>query len=60
MEWIQNHLVEIGVIYLLVLNFLKGLRDALDKTPQTDDNWFERIVTALGKTAQYVTFGKRP
>lgn len=57
---IQNHWVEIGVFYLLVLNFLKGLRDAIDKTPLTDDNWFERLVSIMVKLSAYITVGKRP
>ena len=60
MEWLQAHWAEVGVVYLLVLNLLKGLRDAFDKTPATDDNWFERLVTAMAKASQYFVFGKRP
>lgn len=47
---------------LLILIFantlLKGVRDAIDSTPDTDDNFFERGVTILGKVLGYLV-GKR-
>lgn len=46
-------------IYLVTVKFLQGVRDAVDKTPLTDDNWFERTVTILGKTIGYLG-GVRP
>ena len=58
MEWIQANWVQIGVVALSLHTFLKALRDALDKTPETDDNAFEKIVTILGKFISYL-FGKR-
>lgn len=60
MEFLQNHWVEISVVYLLTYSFLKGIRDAFDKTPLTDDNWYERLVSAMGKAATLFTTGKRP
>lgn len=59
MEWIQQNWVAIGVVVLGIHATLKGLRDAIDKTPATDDNWFERGVTIMGKLVGYL-FGKRP
>lgn len=46
-------------IYLTVVKTLQGIRDAIDKTPASDDNTFERIVTILGKTLGYLG-GVRP
>lgn len=46
-------------IYLVVVNALKGVRDAIDKTPLTDDSPFERLVTILSKTLGYLA-GFRP
>ncbi len=46
-------------IYLVVVKALQGVRDAIDKTPNTDDSWFERTVTILGKTIGYLG-GVRP
>lgn len=46
-------------IYLVVVKALQGIRDAIDKTPASDDNIFERIVTILGKTIGYLG-GIRP
>ena len=46
-------------IYVAVVTAIKGIRDAIDTTPETDDNWFERIVTILWKTLKYAV-GIRP
>ena len=58
MEWIQQNWVQIGVIALAAHTFLKAVRDAIDTTPETDDNLFERVVTGVGKVVGYL-FGKR-
>lgn len=58
--WVQGHWMQITVIYLAVHKLLVSVRDALDKTPATDDNWFEKLVTAMGKLGNYLTTGKRP
>lgn len=60
MEWLQQNWMSVSVVYLLFYSFVKGLRDVLDKTPATDDNIFEKAVTALGKLALLFTTGKRP
>lgn len=59
MDWLQAHWVQIGVIALAIHTALKGVRDALDKTPETDDNLFEKIVSIIGKVVGYL-FGSRP
>lgn len=41
-------------IIIAVHTGLKALRDAIDTTPQTDDNWFERTVTIMGKVTSYL------
>lgn len=46
-------------VYLVVVKAAQGIRDAIDKTPLSDDNWFERTVTILGKTIGYLG-GVRP
>lgn len=46
-------------IYLVVVKAVVGVRDAIDKTPATDDNWFEKLATILGKTIGYLV-GFRP
>ena len=58
MEWLQENWVQVGVIALAAHTLLKGIRDAIDKTPQTDDNFFEKAVTLIGKVAGYL-FGSR-
>lgn len=57
-EFLQNNWVAIGVIALAFHTFLKAVRDAIDKTPATDDNWFEKFVTIFGKAVAYLG-GKR-
>lgn len=41
-------------IFIALHTILKAVRDAIDKTPATDDNAFERIVTIMGKAAGYL------
>lgn len=50
----------ISTVYLLFYVFIKGVRDVIDSTPETDDNAFEKFVTLLGKLAKLFTFGQRP
>ena len=60
MEWLQQNWDQLAVSYLLFHKFLVSIRDTLDKTPDTDDNVFERFVTATGKVTGYLISGKRP
>lgn len=57
-QWVQANWVTVTVIALAVHTFLKAIRDAIDKTPETDDNWFEKLVTLIGKIVGYLG-GKR-
>ena len=57
---IQDNWVTIGVVYLIISKALTSVRDAVDKTPATDDNWFERLCTIVGKVGGYLFAGKRP
>lgn len=57
-EFIQANWQTITLIALAAHTFLKAVRDAIDTTPETDDNAFERLVTYIGKIVAYV-FGKR-
>ena len=51
----QNIWVVAGVtIFIALHTILKAVRDAIDKTPETDDNIFERTVTIAGKAAAYL------
>lgn len=56
-----NHpwIITVTLFYLVVVKALQGVRDAIDKTPLTDDNWWERTITILGKTVGYLG-GVRP
>lgn len=58
--WFTQNWVGIIAVYLAVHKFLVSVRDVLDKTPATDDNWFEKAVTIMGKLGGYLIAGKRP
>lgn len=58
--WFQTNWVQITVVGLAVSKILTVVRDAIDKTPNTDDNWFERMVTIINKVAAQLLTGKRP
>jgi hypothetical protein len=58
--WFQTNWVQITVVGLAVSKILTVVRDAIDKTPNTDDNWFERTVTIINKVAAQLLTGKRP
>lgn len=59
-DQINNLVLQHAWLGALILGFLcvhtglKAWRDATDKTPETDDNWFERTVTIMGKIAKYL------
>lgn len=57
-EYVKANWASILIIAIALHTFLKAVRDAIDKTPATDDNWFERLVTIIGKMLNYFT-GKR-
>jgi hypothetical protein len=58
--WFQENWVGIIAVYLAVHKALVAVRDAIDKTPGSDDNWFEKFVTVMGKLGGYLVAGKRP
>lgn len=58
-NYFQANWAQILLIAVAVHTALKAIRDAIDKTPATDDNWFERMVTIIGKAIGYLTTGKR-
>ena len=60
MDLIREHWLEITVLYLAFAKFITAIRDVLDKTPATDDNLFEKIVTILNKLGAYLLTGQRP
>lgn len=52
----------VGVVIVCLLGvsqIIKGVRDAIDKTPASDDNAFERIATIVAKASAYLV-GFRP
>lgn len=59
-EFISENWEKISIAYLILVKILTGIRDILDKTPESDDNWFEKIVTVATKLGAYLILGKRP
>jgi hypothetical protein len=59
-DFVRDNWVQITVIYLAFVKFITVIRDAIDKTPGVDTNWFERLVTILEKTAGSLLLGQRP
>lgn len=57
---VREHWVAIIAIYLAVHKLAVTVRDILDKTPETDDNIFEKVVTLMGKLGEYLLKAKRP
>lgn len=60
MELIQNNWVQIVAGYLLFVKVMTTLRDAIDATPASDDNWFEHACTIINKLTAALVTGKRP
>ena len=58
-QWFQTNWVAVIAVVLAFHTFLKAVRDAIDKTPETDDSLFEKFVTIVGKVVKYITTGKR-
>ena len=50
---------KILIVVIVIQNLNKGLRDALDTTPQSDDNIWEKTSTILSKVLGYL-LGFRP
>ena len=59
-DFLQAHWMQIAVIYLAFAKFMTAIRDVVDATPGTDDNWFERTVTIINKLGGYLLLGQRP
>jgi len=59
--FIQGHMLEIGVIYLFVLNTLKGLHDALEVVglEKKDNSILDKAIAVMSKLGAYLTMGKR-
>jgi hypothetical protein len=60
-QFVQSHMVEIGIIYLFVLNTLKGLHDALEALgiEKKDNSILDKVIFVLGKLGSYLVAGKR-
>jgi hypothetical protein len=59
MDFITENWEKIALVALVIQNVVKGIRDAVDTTPQSDDNMFEKISTFLSKVTGYL-IGFRP
>lgn len=59
-EWIQSNWVQVVAGYVFFIQVMKAVRDAVDTTPLTDDNWFERTCTVMSKLTASLLTGARP
>lgn len=59
-DWLNTLALEhqwVGLVLAVLIAVhtgLKAYRDAVDTTPETDDNWFEKAVTIMGKIVGYL------
>lgn len=53
-------LVVLIIIMREFATMIKNVRDAIDKTPESDDNWFERLATIISKAVKGYAVGIRP
>jgi hypothetical protein len=61
-KFVQNHMVEIGIVYLFILNTLKGLHDALEAIgieKKDNNSMLDKIIFVMGKMTSYLIAGKR-
>ena len=56
-EWVQGNWEKVGIIAIAIFGLMQAIRKAIDSTPETDDNWFEKLCTIFGKSISYL-FGK--
>lgn len=54
MEFFAEHWEKIALGLLIAQNVIKGVRDALDSTPETDDNKWEKLATVASKVLGYL------
>lgn len=59
-NFVATNWVAIVAVAVAFHTAARGIRDAIDKTPATDDNVFERFVTISGKAVDYIVKAKRP
>lgn len=50
----------IALGYLLYIKIITTIRDVIDKTPNEDNNIWERMCTILSKIGNALTIGARP
>lgn len=60
LSFITAHWETILLVAIALNTFLKAIRDALDKTPETDDNLVERVLSVFTKALGYLLLAKRP
>lgn len=60
LSFITAHWETILLVAIALNTFLKAIRDALDKTPETDDNLVERVLSVVTKALGYLLLAKRP
>jgi len=60
MNYIQHHLAEIGVVYLIVLKVLTAVQDAIDAEPKDLKPPFGKAIYYITAIGGYLGLGNRP
>ena len=53
-QFLSDNWEKIFIALIVLQNVIKGVRDAVDTTPETDDNAFEKFCTVSGKVLGYL------
>ena len=53
-DFVLRNWEKVFIVMIVIQNLVKGLRDALDNTPETDDNWLEKACTVFSKVMAYL------
>ena len=52
-DFVLRNWEKVFIVMIVIQNLVKGLRDALDNTPETDDNALEKFCTIFNKVIAY-------
>ena len=52
-DFVKTNWEKVFIVMIVIQNLVKGLRDALDNTPETDDNALEKFCTIFNKVIAY-------
>lgn len=58
-KWIQDHWMQIGVVWFVIQNFLKALQDSIDAMPK-GLSFLAEVVYLMNNIGSYLFLGNRP